>query len=100
MEMSVGDARDRFAEAVSAVERGERVTITRDGRPVALLGPLVRDLRHVKGGTFSMERNEQVRRELGLDKREVSEEFLAMFDNPALSRRLLGLPDDWKSGGF
>ena len=39
MEMSVREARAQFAAALAAAERGERVTITKHGRPVAELGP-------------------------------------------------------------
>lgn len=41
MEMSVREARAQFAAALAAAERGERVTITKHGRPVAELGPPV-----------------------------------------------------------
>ena len=39
MEMSVREARAQFATALSAAERGERVTITKHGRAIAELGP-------------------------------------------------------------
>ena len=39
MEMSVREARAQFAHALSAAERGERVTITKNGKPVAEIGP-------------------------------------------------------------
>lgn len=39
MEMSVREARAQFATALAAAERGERVTITKNGKPVAQLGP-------------------------------------------------------------
>lgn len=39
MEMSVREARAQFATALSAAERGERVTITKHGKPVAEIGP-------------------------------------------------------------
>ncbi|MCC7365224.1 MAG: type II toxin-antitoxin system prevent-host-death family antitoxin [Dehalococcoidia bacterium] len=38
-EVAVEDAAARFAELLAAVEGGERVTITRDGRAVARLVP-------------------------------------------------------------
>ena len=41
MEMSVREARAGFAAALAAAERGERVTITKNGRAVAELGPPV-----------------------------------------------------------
>ena len=39
MEMSVREARAQFATALSAAERGERVTITKNGKPIAEIGP-------------------------------------------------------------
>jgi prevent-host-death family protein len=39
MEMSVREARAQFAAALSAAERGERVTITKHGKPIAEIGP-------------------------------------------------------------
>lgn len=39
MEMSIREARAQFATAIAAAERGERVLITKHGRPVAELGP-------------------------------------------------------------
>lgn len=40
MKMSVREARSNFALALDAAERGESVTITKNGKPVAELGPL------------------------------------------------------------
>lgn len=42
MKMSVREARAQFAAALAAVEKGERVTITKNGTPVAELGPQMR----------------------------------------------------------
>ncbi|ONF96624.1 type II toxin-antitoxin system Phd/YefM family antitoxin [Sphingomonas jeddahensis] len=39
MEMSVRKARAQFAHPLAAAGRGERVTITKNGKPVAELGP-------------------------------------------------------------
>lgn len=35
----IADARRRFAELIDAAERGEQFTLTRHGRPVAVIGP-------------------------------------------------------------
>jgi len=40
--VSIGEARRRLSELVAAAERGETVTITRRGREVARLGPVLR----------------------------------------------------------
>ena len=57
MEMSVREARPHFAHALGAAERGERVTITKNGKPVAELGPPA-----VRKNPFSWERLEEWRR--------------------------------------
>jgi len=41
-EVSVYDARTHFSELVARVQKGERVTITKHGQPVAALVPLNR----------------------------------------------------------
>ncbi|HEY4408687.1 MAG TPA: type II toxin-antitoxin system prevent-host-death family antitoxin [Acidimicrobiia bacterium] len=42
-EVSIRDLRNHGGEVVDRVARGERVTITRSGKPVAELRPLARD---------------------------------------------------------
>jgi prevent-host-death family protein len=39
-EVSVARAKAEFASLVSRAEQGERIVVTRNGRPVACLGPL------------------------------------------------------------
>lgn len=39
-EVSIRDLRNHGGEVIQRVERGERLTVTRDGRPVAELRPL------------------------------------------------------------
>jgi prevent-host-death family protein len=41
-EISIRELRNHGGEVVDRVTRGERMTVTRDGRPVALLVPLGR----------------------------------------------------------
>jgi prevent-host-death family protein len=41
-EISIRDLRNHGGEVIERVERGERLTVTRDGRPVAQLLPLDR----------------------------------------------------------
>lgn len=89
MEMSVREARAQFAAALAAVERGERVTITKNGKPVAeLVAPPVK-----KG--FDWERAEQVRKELGIEQVTLDDEWMKSFNDPAFSREVLGIGDDW-----
>jgi len=62
MKMSVREARANFAHALDAAERGEQVSITRNGKTVAELGP------PPKKTGFDWERAAQVRTKLGLDQ--------------------------------
>ncbi len=86
MELSVREAKSRFAEAASAAARGERVTVTKYGKPfiemVAAQPPETEDF---------FARLERVRIELGLDGLKI--ELPDNFDDPAFSRKVLGLED-------
>lgn len=89
MKMSVREARANFAAAIDAAERGEYVIITKNGKPVAELGPPQR-----KAG-FSFERAEEVRRKLGLKDTpsgKSAEEWLEEYNDPAWTREIFG-PD-------
>ena len=87
MELSIRDAKARFAEAeaeaAAAAARGERVVVTKFGRPFIELVPAQR----VSGMDF--EKAAKIRRELGLDGLKVS--LPPNFDDPAFSRQVLGL---------
>lgn len=94
MEMSVREARAQFAHALAAAERGERVTITKNGKPVAELGPPTPPR---KNG-FTWEKAAELREKLGIkapDHR-LDEKWREEFDDPAFSREVLGLNDDWE----
>ena len=94
MEMSVREARANFASALDAAAKGEHVIITKNGQPVAELGPP----RKKKGG-FDFERNERVRKELGLDKYDgppLDDAWLEEFNDAAWGRELFGLGYDWQ----
>lgn len=39
MDVSIAEAKNRLTELIRAVESGEKVVITRHGKPVAQLGP-------------------------------------------------------------
>lgn len=43
--VNIHDAKTRLSQLVARAERGERITIARSGRPVALLGPVPRSAR-------------------------------------------------------
>jgi len=92
MELSIREARAQFAKAIAAAQRGERVTITKNGEPVAELVPAT-----AKSDFWA--RHEEARRKLGLDKIKtdypLDEAWRERFDDPAFSREVLGLGDDW-----
>jgi prevent-host-death family protein len=50
MKVSTADAKDRFTEIIRAAESGERVVITRHGKPVAQIGPPPRESNQVRLG--------------------------------------------------
>ncbi len=83
MELSIREAKARFAEAAAAAARGERVVVTRHGRPFVELVPAD------KTSGMDFEKADVVRRELGLDGLVVS--LPANFDDPVFSREVLGL---------
>lgn len=80
MEMSVREARAHFAHALAAAERGERVTITKNGKAIAELGPPV-----ARKNQFTWERLEEWRRANGFDKMSAdersTEEWFRDFDS-------------------
>lgn len=85
MELSIREAKARFAEAAAAAARGERVVVTKHGRPFVELVP-------AQGASgMDLERAATVRRELGLDGLKVS--LPPSFDDPAFSRQVLGIAD-------
>ena len=79
------EAKARFADAAAAAARGERVVVTKHGRPFIELVPA----QTASGMDF--ERAAAVRRELGLDGLKVS--LPSNLDDPAFSRQVLGLKD-------
>lgn len=52
MDVSVADAKNHLSELLRSVAEGERVVITRNGKPVAQLVPAPRDSRAVRFGTM------------------------------------------------
>lgn len=92
MKMSVREARAQFAAALDAVQKGERVTITKNGKPVAELGPPA----VAENAEGRLERMRRVSKELGLDQIKLPDNWQEEFDDPAFSREVLGLPDDWE----
>lgn len=85
MELSIREAKARFAEAAAAAARGERVVVTKHGRPFVELIMA----RATSGMDF--DRAATVRQALGLDGLKV--DMPDDFDDPAFSRQVLGLED-------
>lgn len=83
--MSIREVKARFAEAAAAAARGERVVVTKHGRPfIELISA-----RRVSGMDFG--KAALVRRELAID--EVAVEIPRHFDDVAFSRSVLGLDE-------
>lgn len=87
MEYSVREARAHFASALAAAERGERVTITKNGKPIAEIGPPT-----AKKRGLDFVRMAQVRDEMGIRKPDypLDEAWRASFDDPAWTREIFG----------
>ena len=52
MDVSIAEAKNRLPELVRAVERGEKVVITRHGKPVAQIAPPPHERRKVQWGSM------------------------------------------------
>jgi prevent-host-death family protein len=52
MEISVAEAKNRFSQVIRAMEEGELVVITRNGKPVAQLVPPPAERRTVRLGAM------------------------------------------------
>jgi prevent-host-death family protein len=87
MKMSVREARANFAAVLDAAERGEHVTITKNGKAVAEIGPPQTGL--------DWDALESFRKERGWDKLSPEQVWPEQFDDPAFSREILGVDDHW-----
>jgi prevent-host-death family protein len=83
MELSIREAKARFAEAAAAAARGERVVITKHGRPFVEL------VSAHKAFGMDFEKAATIRRKLGLDGLKVG--LPPNLADPAFSRQVLGL---------
>ena len=86
MELALREAKARLSELVTAVRNGERVIITKHGRPAAELVPCDR-----RGG-IDFDKLEAARRRLGIEGD--GDRWPEEFDDPIFSRRVLGLEDE------
>ena len=94
MELAISAAKPRLSELIAAAQRGERVVITKRGEPAV---ELVACPKRKRRGGIDFEKLEADCKRLGIeqDPPEVAKEMIAMFHDPALSRKVLGLPDDY-----
>ncbi len=93
MELAIS-AKPRLSELVAAVQRGERVVITIRGEPAA---ELVAYPKKRRGGLDLKKLTADCER-LGIEQLPPDEarKLLAEFDDPAFSREVLGLGDDYE----
>ena len=71
-EIGAFDAKNRLSELLTRAERGEEITITRRGKPVAKLGPIP-DAYSVEGARSAMARIRERAKSLKLSASEVEE---------------------------
>ena len=85
MEYALRDAKAHLSKLVRDAQNGERVVITKHGKPVV---ELVRC--HRRGG-IDFDKLDADRRRLGIEEAspEEAEAMIAAFHDPALSRRVL-----------
>ncbi len=82
METPLREAKARLSELVAAAYGGERVVITKHGEPTVEL------VRYRKSGGIDFDKLASTCERLGV---QADEGWPAEFDDPALSRRVLGL---------
>ena len=83
LELGLAEAKSRLSELVAAAERGERVVITKHGIPAVEIVPFP------KSGGIDFDKLNAARRRLGIEAS--TKAWPADFDDPTLSRQVLGL---------
>ena len=86
MELSIRETKARLSELVAAARNGERVVITKHGRPAV---ELIRCDQH---GGIDFEKLEKARQRLVIEGD--GDGWPADFNDPAFSRRVLGLDEE------
>ena len=86
MEMSVREAKAKFSAVLAAAERGEPVTITKFGKAIVDLVPA-----KPKKSRINLAAADAFLKRRGLDQIDVM--LPDYFDDPAYSRKVLGLDD-------
>lgn len=87
MEMSIREAKAKFSAAIAAAERGETVQITKHGKVVAEVSPP----RKIKN-RINLAAGEAYLDSIGFNP-EGLDLWPPEFDDPAFSRKVLGLED-------
>ena len=90
MELALREAKARLSELAAAAEKGERIVITKHGKPAVEL------VRCRTRGGIDFDKLEATRLRLGIEDASPEEmaEWKARFEDTAFSRRVLGLEDD------
>ena len=86
MEFPIREAKARLSELVAAARNGERVIITRHGRPTAEL------VRCDRRGGIDFDKLEAFRRRHGIEGD--GDGWPEEFNDPAFSRKVLGLDEE------
>ena len=86
MELALREAKARLSELVAAARNGERVIITKHGQPAVEL------VRCERPGGIDFDKLEAARKRLGIEGDR--QRWPREFDDPAFSRRVLGLDSD------
>ena len=92
MNVSVHEFKQNLAKMLAAAEQGEKVIITRYGRPFVEVGPVGRT------GGFDFSAEDPDRAEFGLDGPPVP--VLDDLDDPAWSRAVLGIENEEQDKGL
>ena len=92
MEYALRDARTHLSKLIRAAQNGERVVITKHGKPVVEL------VRCPRRGGIDFDKLDADRRRLGIEDAppEEAEAMIAAIQDPGLGRRVLGLEGEKK----
>ena len=92
MELAISAAKPRLSELITAAQRGERVVITKRGEPAVELVACPK-----RRGGLDLKKLRADCERLGIKQVPLDEarKLIAEFDDPAFSREVLGLPDDY-----
>ena len=94
MEISIGTAKPRLSELVARAQRGERVVITKRGEPAVELVACAK----VRRGGLDLKKLREAAVRAGIEQvsAEEARKMIAEFDDPAFSRAVFGLGDDYE----